>query len=67
MKYGKPFHSRVNWRAFWRHRWLILNILNQVAYGKEVDAVQVARLYGGCPQVGRDLYRAACEIIEVRR
>lgn len=56
--------SRVNWLAFWRHRWLVLNILNQIAYGKEKEAVALVNAYGGCDLVGRELYRASRDIID---
>lgn len=62
----KPFPSRINWKSFWKHRYLILNLINQIAYGTEAHAVKVINGYGGADAVGKDLYEASKEIIQIQ-
>jgi hypothetical protein len=62
----KPFPAKVNWRAFWKHRWLVLNILNQIAYGSQSHAVETVRSYGGADFVGQALWAASREIIRTK-
>ena len=61
----KPFPSNVRWAALWKHRWVLLNFLNQVAYGTERDADNVVSLYGGSTKFAIDFFRAAVDSIEV--
>lgn len=60
----KPFPAKVNWLAVWKYRWLLLDLVNQIAHGVATDTAIVARLYGGSVKFGDDLYVAAREIIE---
>lgn len=62
----KRFRAKVSWFAFWRHRWTILHLLNQVAHGSVNDAIRTAGLYGGAPTFGAELKRAADAVIRVR-
>jgi hypothetical protein len=61
--FKKPFPSRVRWGAVWRHRWLFLNLLNEIAHGDRAVAMHVVDIYGGSADFGRDLHRAAREAI----
>lgn len=61
----KPFPARVRWGNVWKHRWVILDFLNQVAHGNWKEAEQAAHLYGGSTEFGYELKRAANDIIEV--
>lgn len=63
----KPFPARVRWSALWRHRWTVLNLLNQVAHGSLSDTVIVVVHYRGSPEFAAELYTAARKIVEVRR
>lgn len=47
----------------WRHRWTLWSLLNNVARGNEDDAKRVAKIYQGSMHFGRDLFRAAQDII----
>jgi hypothetical protein len=61
----KPFPARVRWWQLWRHRWTVLNLLNQVAHSDTEMTVAAAQTYGGSVQFGRELYWAARDIIRV--
>jgi hypothetical protein len=61
----KPFPSKVNWRALWRHRWVLLNFLNQVAYGRFEDTCLIVGHYSGTNSFARLLYKAATDVIQV--
>jgi len=63
----KPFPARVNWLALWRCRWVVLDLLNQIAHGEPHEAVQLIGRYSGSPVFGFALYDAARKIIDVRR
>ena len=65
MRPRKPFPSRVRWWKLWKHRWTVLNFLNQIAYGTPEKAVFVLGYYGGCEEVGKELFLAAKDIIDV--
>ncbi len=59
----KPFPSGVNWLAFWKHRWIIMDFINQVAHGDQFTAVCVMYSYGGSTLIGVALKEAADAII----
>ncbi len=61
----KPFPAKVNWLAFWKHRWIVLDMLNQVAHGNWVVAEAAVRLYGGSAHAAYALKRAANDIIDI--
>jgi hypothetical protein len=65
MIFRKLFPSKINWVQFWRNRWIVLDILNQVAYGTVEQAVETVRSYGGHDQVGVKFFNACKEIIKV--
>lgn len=65
MRKGKPFPSKINWMAFWKHRYLILDFINQVAHGSASKADIACGFYGGSPTWAKQFKAAADEIITV--
>ena len=59
----KPFPAKVNWLAAWKYRWLVLDMINQIAHGGCFDAMNMASSYGASKSWGNALYYAAQEII----
>ena len=55
--------ANVNWLAFWRHRYHVLNLLNQMARGPERDAIHIVTHYEGSPDYAIKLHGIAREII----
>jgi hypothetical protein len=56
---------RVRWLQVWRHRWLMLNLINQMAHGSPGHIRALLQLYGGSPALASRLYDAARDIIVV--
>ena len=66
MTHRKMFPSKISWTKFWYHRHEILNMLNQIAHGSNVDAEYIAEYYGGSREVGLRWLKVAREIINVK-
>ena len=63
---GKMFPAQISWSAFWRHRYEILNLLNQIAHGSNCDAEYIAQYYGGSNEVGLRWLRVARDVVKVK-
>lgn len=61
----KPFPSRIRYISLWRHRWTLLDLINQIAYGTGPECVEMVHRYGGSDSFGMRVWRAARAVIEV--
>ena len=59
----KPFLAKVRWSQVWHHRWMILDLMNQIARGTRQDALALGRLYGSGDEWGGSLYTISRDIM----
>ena len=63
--YHKPFPAKVSLLQYWKHRWVIMDLLNQIAHGSFEEIIDFGRNYGASDEWSRRLYAVSKKVIQI--